>query len=235
MSTESGNVSHSPEDPRNQREQQDAQEYLNWVLDRLHEECTQLIVQLGGDPTKSTLDTEDSSDNGWEEVGKKNQVNQVHVVKTKSSAITQIFRSQIRNMLTRQGTKNAAHIQPYFCLPLDIHPDHITTLDQALKLFLSPEYLGGRTVTATQMSFEQLPPVLCIQLGRFWYENDGSVRKINKFISFPKQLKMAKNYLSDRLKRQLSAQPGSLDYSLFGGMSTSLVFVLERFDSHSFN
>ena len=53
-----------------ERQQEDSQEYLNWIIDRLHEELIRLYKHFGEDT--SQLGTEGVEDDEiWEEVGKK--------------------------------------------------------------------------------------------------------------------------------------------------------------------
>jgi ubiquitin C-terminal hydrolase len=202
-----------------QQQQEDAPEFLNWLLDGLHEEFIALVIELGGNPSEvfAVKKTQPIvTDEGWEEVGKKNQVSTIHRVLTNESPISSIFRSHIRNTI-RQRSKNSSHIQPYHCIPLDIANNDVYTLEDALKGFLSRGSIQ-QTSASTQMSIDSLPPVLTIQLTRFTVVQ-GRCHKISKFLSYPLSLQIRKAYLAPNFYQTFPSNTGEeIRYSLVAGL-----------------
>lgn len=47
------------------------------------------------------------------------------------------------------GNKASATVEPFLLLPLDIYPDAVRTIEDALKLFCAPETLEGYRPSAT--------------------------------------------------------------------------------------
>ena len=54
--------------------QQDAQEFLTYILDRMHEE---FLLVHNSNPSKPAQSAKENDDEGWEEVGKKNKYEKI--------------------------------------------------------------------------------------------------------------------------------------------------------------
>jgi len=173
--------------------QQDAQEFLTFVLDNLHEELIQ-YCQLSI--------PEEKDGDGWLEINK-NKVSNVTKMEIRESPITRIFSSRLRSAVHEKSNSIlSANVQPYNCLPLDIRK--ITSIESALSLFLSREDLDDFTNAKTkyevqaskQTTIERLPMILILQLKRFMYEQNV-LKKLDKFVSFPERLTLGKRLLTN--------------------------------------
>ena len=202
------------------QQQEDAQEFFTWLLDKVNEE----MVSISGTfVTNAPVVQEEADDDGWEEVGKKNQIQQIHHVKTDQSPLSELFTIKIRTTILKQRTKNTAQIQPYYCIPLDILAEDIYTVDDALVRFLSRDAIHSTTSNlATQNFIENLPPILTIQLKRFTYNDYGPI-KIQKHVSFPLNLEMNRSFLAP------NSPVKNLNYSLFACKFSILLFKLSIF------
>jgi len=202
--------------------QQDAQEFMNFLLDLMHEELVPLLTKADKAGQNGHQQEENSEE--WEEVGKKNK-SAIIVSKGESfavSPITLIFGGKLRSIVRmhHQGAKPSVTIQPFYCLHLDIDVPQVKTIEDALTLFMSPEQLEGyqdkRNVEVSaqkQTTIEQLPRVMLLHLKRFAYDTSQAL-KLDKFVSFPLHLKV-KSFLSSEKK----ATDAEKQYSLFAVVS----------------
>ena len=117
--------------------QEDAEEYLGFLLDGLHEEFLSVIKKQkaegldaqGSPKSKKTAtdfgelkaaNTDDDSD--WLEVGPKNKTAVTRDVRIegKESPISKIFGGRLRSVVKAQGLKASVTLQPFHSLQLDI-------------------------------------------------------------------------------------------------------------------
>ncbi|CAJ0758492.1 13202_t:CDS:10 [Entrophospora sp. SA101] len=145
--------------------QEDAEEFLCFLLDGLHEEFLTL--------------------------GPRNKTSYTRTVKT---PVSRIFGGQFRSVLKCPGSNDSITLQPYQSLQLDIQPDDVKTIGDALKNLTAPErvddfYSTQKGGNATKnLSIQTLPPILILHLKRFVYDNVGGTQKLSKFISYPAKL-----------------------------------------------
>jgi len=207
--------------------QQDAHEFLEWLLDTLQEEQVKL-AKLGTDASGSAEEEPDSEDE-WQEVGQKGRA---AAAATKvgnlgqggdniNTFISTVFQGTFRSSVRKTGTKESVTLQPFMCLQLDVLNSKVKTVDDALELFMSPELLTGLrlenddpvgrspTPPLTQrgqkhLMFDTLPQVLILHLKRFVYDqNTGHPRKLRKLIKYPMRLVIPEAFLGRSLKRSL--------------------------------
>ncbi|EAL69791.1 ubiquitin hydrolase B [Dictyostelium discoideum AX4] len=182
--------------------QQDAQEFLVFLLDLIHEEFLTLIkdIDIPKEDDKSTPTSTSIVDDNWEVVGKKGKTaiitnSQQELPKT---PISQIFSGVLRSSFNRTGSKESITVEPFYCLHLDIRPEEINSLEDALKFFMKPEIIEGYTCSTKKIeisaskswSFESLPRILIVHFKRFAFESDTS-KKLDKLIRFPTQLSLS--------------------------------------------
>lgn len=117
--------------------------------------------------------------------------------------ITEIFGGELRSIVKKQGLKSSASIQPFFCLHLDIRDEAVSSIEDAIRLFMTSEKLDDfydeqthQTVIATkQNSVERLPNVLTLHLKRFAYTPFGTIEKVPKQVTISPLLKIQPNWL----------------------------------------
>ncbi|KAJ9179597.1 hypothetical protein P3X46_011367 [Hevea brasiliensis] len=184
--------------------QEDAQEFLSFIMDQMHDELLEFeghSASING--AKSTL-VSSTEDDEWETVGPKNKS---AVTRTQSfipSELSDIFGGQLRSVVKARGNKASATVQPFLLLHLDIYPEAVHTIEDALHLFSAPENLEGyRTsaigkagaVTARKsVKIQTLSKILILHLMRFSYGSQGSA-KLHKPVHFPLEFVLGRELL----------------------------------------
>lgn len=184
--------------------QQDAEEFLGFLLSGMHEEFVAVIRSQSDGPSTNqpTSPTADKSNNGngWLEVGPKQKsavTRESGDIHDSPTPITKIFGGQLRSELRAAGQKNSVNIEDYLPLQLDIGGPQINNITDALRAITKSEIITGvqnsRDGKATKQLFiESLPPVLILHLKRFQYDNTGGTQKIWKKVGYPLQLELPK-------------------------------------------
>jgi ubiquitin carboxyl-terminal hydrolase 10 len=153
------------------------------------------------------------------------------------SPLTELFDLKTRSVLHRPGQKDSVTFEPTNTLQLSIEHPSITTIEQALAHFSSPDVISdmvsknGQRVSATkQVYIESFPPVLVLHLKRFNYNNkDGTVHKSNKQIRFGAELKIPQLVMSPAHRSSQNSADGQIKFKLFAGTSIqSLLFISFR-------
>ncbi|KAK0671855.1 hypothetical protein QBC41DRAFT_46796 [Cercophora samala] len=216
--------------------QQDAQEFLGFLLEGLHDECAQVmraapVSAVSTAPSSSPSSPITSKPNGslegaddWLEVGPRQRA-----AVTRSSGhslaspINKIFGGKLRSELRVPGNKTSVTLEPYEPLQLDIGAPEIRNIIDALKGLTRPETLHGdfnsphgKNVKATKQIFiESVPPVLILHLKRFQFdaEGQGGTVKIWKKIGYPLEFEFPQEVLS-RSQRNSAVNEGAPRYKL---------------------
>ena len=221
--------------------QQDAEEFLGFLLEGLHDECAHAMMSTNNPRAHSgvstpTADTSTSRingsndnaglDDGWLEVGPKQKASITRSSGSISmeSPITKIFGGKLRSELRIPGLKNSVTLEPYQPLQLDIQSPQIQNITDALKGLTRSERLygnfnspRGKDATATKQVFiDTLPPVLILHLKRFEYNNAGGTQKIWKKIGYPLDLEIPKEVFSPSKRAGIINQGGLPKYRLIG-------------------
>ncbi|KAJ4302377.1 hypothetical protein N0V88_002521 [Collariella sp. IMI 366227] len=200
--------------------QQDAQEFLGFLLEGLHDESTHVMRAAPAStastaPSSSlpspTFSTADAADD-WLEVGprQRSAVTRSSGHSATLSPINKIFGGQLRSELRVPGNKNSVTLEPYQPLQLDIGSPEIRNIIDALKGLTRPEIIHGdfnsphgKDVRATKQVFiESVPPVLILHLKRFQFDAEGygGTVKIWKKVGYPLEFDFPREVLS-RQKR----------------------------------
>ena len=209
-----------------QGQQQDAQEFLGFLLETLNDECVRAMqaalpngensTQANGlvSPMGSEFELEKglATNDEWQQVGPKQKAALTRSSGTSiSSPLTKIFGGNQRSELRVQGQKDSVTMQPYTSLQLDIGEDHVHNIVDALKALTRPEPLKGlfnlqkpdTTVLATKQVFiETLPPILILHLKRFQYDDRNGPQKIWKQVGYPLELEIPKEVFPRQLRKQ---------------------------------
>ncbi|KAI9075384.1 hypothetical protein K1719_042634 [Acacia pycnantha] len=186
--------------------QEDAQEFLSFVMDQMHDELLKLEGQSSINGGNSSL-VSSVEDDEWETVGPKNKSAVTRTQSFLPSELSDIFGGQLRSLVRAKGNRASATVQPYLLLHLDIYPDAVNTIEDALHLFSAPETLEGfRTsvsgkagvVTARKsVQIQTLSKIMILHLMRFSYGSQGST-KLHKPVHFPLELMLGRDLLASR-------------------------------------
>ncbi|KAJ0251775.1 Ubiquitin carboxyl-terminal hydrolase 24 [Hirschfeldia incana] len=198
--------------------QEDAQEFLSFIMDQMHDELLKLkedSPKLTG--SKSSVLSSASDDDEWETVGPKNKSAVTRTQSFVPSELSDIFGGELRSVVKAQGNKDSATVQPYLLLHLDIHPEAVCTIEDALHLFSAPEDLEGYRASVTgkagvvsarkSIKIQKLSKIMILHLMRFSYGNQGST-KLHKPVHFPLELNLGRYLLAS------SPSNGGLKYEL---------------------
>ena len=209
--------------------QQDAEEFLGFLLQSLDDECT-LVMNAAAANNADTLSENSASHDGsadpsgdWLEVGRKQRAAVTRSAGSNSSTpITRIFGGLLRSEFRVPGLKDSITTEPYQPLQLDIGSPDVRNVVDALRGLTRPERLQGNfnsprgnDVMATKQVFiESLPPVLILHLKRFQFDAEGhDTVKIWKKIGYPLELEIPREALS-RQTRQNIGESGMPRYRL---------------------
>uniref|UniRef100_A0A672MNV5 Ubiquitin carboxyl-terminal hydrolase n=1 Tax=Sinocyclocheilus grahami TaxID=75366 RepID=A0A672MNV5_SINGR len=141
--------------------QEDAEEYLGFILNGLHEEMLALKKLISPQEEKAPTPNgpefqpgveegpaekeEEGSDNEWEQVGPRNKTSITRQADFIRTPITDIFGGHIRSVVYQQSSKESATLQPFFTLQLDIQSEKIRTVQEALEILVARESVQGYT------------------------------------------------------------------------------------------
>lgn len=212
--------------------QEDAEEFLGFLLETLHEELLHLVSRTESARAPSATQPEANGDaveihrpvspsDGWHEVGPKQKTNVVRNTETRESAVSRLFGGTLRSVLHTPGQKDSVTLEPYKPLQLDIQSPTVKSITDALKQINEPEIVPGvfsaarnLKVDATKQVFiETFPPVLVLHLKRFVYDpRTQDVVKKNKPVAYTPELVIPSNVISPARRT-----PTGVKYRLFGG------------------
>ncbi|KAF9173315.1 hypothetical protein BGX20_003539 [Mortierella sp. AD010] len=206
--------------------QEDCQEFLGFLLDGLHEEFFAAMKENPvGTDVNGAAEHDDDVDSGvaedeWMEVtGPKNKASYTRSTQFSETPISSIFSGQLRSILRIPAQKDSVTLEPFQSMQLDLTPDNVLTIEDALRNSTIPEVLdgftssekGGIQVEATKKIFiEHVPPVLVLHLKRFIYK-DGGTQKLHKQVGYKAALNLQPELISPA-RRPSTAIP----YKLFG-------------------
>ncbi|KAL4613551.1 ubiquitin carboxyl-terminal hydrolase 10-like isoform X1 [Arapaima gigas] len=220
--------------------QEDAEEYLGFILNGLHEEMLALkkllspqeekAPSLNGPGSQATAvedvsgreeeGDDEGSEDEWEQVGPRNRSSVTRQADFVRTPITDIFGGHIRSVVYQQSSRESATLQPFFTLQLDIQSEKIRTVQEALESLVARESVQGYTTKSKQeievsrrVTLEELPPVLVLHLKRFVFEKTGGCQKLVKNIEYPVDLEISKDLLSPGVRSKIFK--GQRTYRLF--------------------
>ncbi|XP_055504892.1 ubiquitin carboxyl-terminal hydrolase 10 isoform X2 [Leucoraja erinacea] len=206
--------------------QEDAEEYLGFILNGLHEEMLTLKKLVTPQDEKNAVSNGPESQQGaeevleeqgegsedeWEQVGPRNKTSVTRQADFIRTPITDVFGGHVRSVVYQQSSKESATLQLFFSLQLDTQSEKIRTVQDALESLVARESVQGYTTKTKQeveicrrVTLEELPPVLVLHLKRFIYEKTGGCQKPIKNIDYPIDLEISKDLLSPGVKSKIS-------------------------------
>ncbi|THU79480.1 cysteine proteinase [Dendrothele bispora CBS 962.96] len=233
--------------------QEDAEEFFGFYLETLEEELLAIQNALtpppppppsshhgkGGQNKAGSVQTSSSTtaveekeeeeppeDDGWLEVGKRNRMVVTRTIKSTESPITRIFGGKFRSTLKAAGQKDSATVEDWRSLKLDIQPDTIHTIQDAILYHARPSPIQltlpsthptrpNQSIEASQqVLIDSLPSILVIHLKRFCYDVQvGGVVKVGKRVSFGEEVVIGSDVMSP-----LAKKPHNARYKLFGAI-----------------
>ncbi|KAK5382231.1 hypothetical protein LTS13_002895 [Exophiala xenobiotica] len=215
--------------------QQDAQEFLGFLLEELHEECARAMKTApssnSGRTTPagsvSNFSEQPDAEGGWMEVGHKQKpsVTRSSGATSSESPINNIFGGKLRSELKVSGNKLSVTLEPYSPLQLDIGSPQVHNIIDALKGLTRPESMQGdfytprgQKATATKQVFiDTLPPLLILHLKRFHYDSTTKrAEKIWKKVGYPLELEIPKEAFPLQARNKYIAHGGLPKYQLTG-------------------
>jgi ubiquitin carboxyl-terminal hydrolase 10 len=206
--------------------QEDAEEFLGFYLDTLEEELLALSSLLTNpNPAPAQQNNNAAANNtpedGWLEVGKRNRTVITRSTKTADSPMTRIFGGKFRSTLRVPHQRDSVIVEDWRSLRLDIQRDTIHTIKDALMHISTPQSVQvtsitrpGATLDATQqVHIDSLPPILILHLKRFLYDaNKGGVAKVGKQVAFAPELEVGSEVMVQGRK------VNGTRYRLFGAL-----------------
>lgn len=120
--------------------------------------------------------------------------------KSTDSPVTRIFGGKFRSTLRTPHQRDSVTIEDWRSLQLDIQPENVKSLRDALQHISQPQPVQisiptrpGAILDATQqVLIEALPPVLILHMKRFLYDtNVRDVVKLGKQVSFSPELEIS--------------------------------------------
>jgi ubiquitin carboxyl-terminal hydrolase 10 len=220
--------------------QQDAEEFLGFLLQGLDDECTQAMTGGGGvaagagnaagggstlTPGSASGASVDPSGSGgaddWLEVGRKQRPAVTRSSGASSSSpITRIFGGLLRSELRVPRLKDSITTEPFQPLQLDIQAPEVRNIVDALRGITRIETLHGdfgsplgKDGRATKQVFiESLPPVLILHLKRFQFdaEGTGATVKIWKKVGYPLDLEIPREVFSRQKRNSILLEGGAM-------------------------
>ncbi|EAQ85758.1 hypothetical protein CHGG_07011 [Chaetomium globosum CBS 148.51] len=205
--------------------QEDAQEFLGFLLEGLHDECAQVMRAAPNStastappsPTSSRANESVEGTDDWLEVGprQRSAVTRSSGHSHTLSPINKIFGGHLRSEFRVPGKKNSVTLEPYQPLQLDIGSPEVRNIIDALKGLTRSEVLHGdfnsphgKDVRATKQVFiESVPPVLVLHLKRFQFDAEGygGTVKIWKKIGYPLEFEFPREVLSRQTRNNILA------------------------------
>ncbi|CAK0825989.1 unnamed protein product [Prorocentrum cordatum] len=191
--------------------QQDAGEFLLYVLNGLHEESkwgeglrqTPLPPSAGDDvEEEAALEAEEASGaaSAWAHVVKtsRRQVEERSAGLHEDSPITRIFGGLMQSSVRSKGAKvDSISLEPFNHLDLHVSDPSVKSVRDALVAFFKPEEVNDGQSTR-QLHIKSLPKALILCLKRATFNaSKGCAQKVKKCIQYDQKLSFDRSWFAD--------------------------------------
>lgn len=127
--------------------QEDAEEFLTFLLNELNDEMLGLLKLLVTEADIEEDQQDDDDNDEWHEVGARNKsllTRRVgHSNESLRSPVASIFQGQLQSCVQSSNGEPTATLQPFFTLPLDIQSKNIKNVSDALIYNFTAETIDG--------------------------------------------------------------------------------------------
>lgn len=194
------------------QEQEDAQEFFQFLVDAAHEELVQLKKVQGSEEMHGNGCLSAAASEEWAQVGRKNRSSHIRGgedLVAGRSPLSAIFCGALKSTVKSHASTPSATVQPFFLLHLDITNDSVTNVEAALRAYTAPETVHGYKTqakgskeeveveaTKTQQLFK-LPEVLVLHLLRYVYTGATGSTKVHKTLELEPVLKLRRGLLAE--------------------------------------
>ena len=208
--------------------QNDAHEFLVFVLDRLNIELLNIedkykIINNAND-INNTINTEkdnikeepkisenDDDEGEWEEVKKGGKtMKQTNSIKNfKTSILGEIFQGILKQDVIQKGNSTSnCQIEPFFTLHLD---NEEPSIENMFETFFKKKYIEDSGHKSIQSFLEKCPKIFIVNAKGFFYDKKNQIIvKIKKELIFGEKLIIKKEYVSPYLRNK------NIEYELIG-------------------
>lgn len=184
--------------------QQDAGEFLFYMLSGMHEECKWKVSSdpsLSSPPARQVSCDSTTSDDDWAALGRRRKVSEEEIRSAgllEDSPIVRIFGGMIRSSVRMKASRaDSVSLEPFNHLTLDITPPNIDSVWKALEAYCLPEAVNEGKATK-RLQFKTTPKVLILNLKRFTYNMEtGCPQKVKKPVRFDEKLVFDRSWLVD--------------------------------------
>nr|CDS25632.1 ubiquitin specific peptidase 10 (C19 family) [Hymenolepis microstoma] len=195
--------------------QQDAGDCISRIITQLHEEMAALLRKFKpAEPANELADQ--FEDDGWFTVSTKGKkIKEAREARVDNGEVTPISLLFGGTLVTRSYYKKSPKLteksdigmkERFFVLPLELLDNQIGCLEDCLKFLSKGEILndfkdpetGQCVVMKRRVCIDYLPPVLMLQLNRFFYSpKRGRIEKVLKAIPIKRHLIIGKDIISN--------------------------------------
>lgn len=200
-------------------EQEDAHEFLHFLLDAVHDELVavgaeeaQSDTNKGNDLSSTNESTIDTDDDGWLVQSGKKAVRRQEVSATKNkdleTVISGLFQGKIATSVSCAAAPSSVTVHPFKVIGLPIGSDLIKNISDSFDSLTASETISGykpsgssQPMDATKTErFQELPDVLILHMMRFQFT--GRSAKLSKYVAFEPKLQIRTGWLAPGSKER---------------------------------